>query len=457
MRLRPRRRRFPASCRSGARVLLGVAAAGTVLACGGGPEPRNLLLVSIDTLRADVLGAYGSERDTSPAMDSLAAEGILFDNVLAPSPWTLPSHASLLTGLYPSRHGVKTARNRLPGDLDTLATVLRTYGFRTAAVVNAYYLSRKYGFDRGFQDFVYVQESPGSAEPSQVEDQALRWIAEHAQEPFFLFLHYYDVHSDYRSLPRYERRFTRPYEGPADGSTRQLVRHRSGEIELGEDDAEHLKDLYAASVRQMDDGLARLRRGLEQRGLLERTVVVLTSDHGEEFLEHGGVLHGRTQYEEVVRVPLLLRAPGLPAGLRLETPVSLDVMPTVLSLLELPVPPALDGRNLAPLWSGAAAGDLRARFLFGEADHRNVRPDRTRAVRQGGFKLVHDRLTGESRLFDLVDDPGETHDVKDRHPEVQRRMRAALQDFMEREAPTAGEVPEPTPAERRRLEALGYL
>lgn len=436
-----------------------LAAAAVLLAgCGGEAEPRNLLLISVDTLRPDLLGAYGYERSTSPAIDALAEEGVLFEDVMSPSPWTLPAHASLLTGVYPSRHGMKGHEARLPARLDTLASVLGDRGFRTAAVVNSHYVSAKYGLDRGFQDFHYVREAIGRVAPSEVGERARAWLRVRAAEPFFLFLHYYDVHSDYASLPRYERRFVRPYEGPANGTTGQLLRYREGEIELDPADARHLKDLYAAGIRQLDDGLARLRRTLEEEGLLERTLVVLTSDHGEEFLEHGGVLHGRKQHVESVRIPLVLRGPGLPEGRRIPTPASLvDVMPTLLSLLGVSSPPALDGRNLSPLFGDAPTEGLRGRFLFGEADHNNAEHDVTRAVRRGSFKLIYNRLSGRSELFDLAEDPGETRDVKAQQPEAARRLRAVLGRFLERETLPGEKAPALTPDERERLEALGYL
>jgi len=420
------------------------------------PRPSNLVLVSIDTLRAGLLGCYGYGRPTSPTLDALAARGVLFERAMATAPWTLPSHASLLSGLYPSRHGVRRAGALLPEDVRPWAERLREQGFATAAVVNSRWLGDDSGLQRGFHDFLRVDDAVHRREPSAVGGLAGGWLSENRREPFFLFVHFYDVHSNYWSLPRYEEEFLRPYRGPLDGSTAQLRAVRDGHLELGPADVRHLIDRYAAGIRQLDDVLAQLVGILRDAGLLESTLVILTSDHGEEFLDHGDVMHGRTQFEEVMHVPLVLVGPGLPAGLRVREPVSLvDVMPTAFALLGRPVPPGLDGLDLSPLWERPGAS-LGRRFLFGEADWRNDEADVTRSVRSGRWKLVLDRRTGESRLYDLARDPRERQDVQADRPKVAERLRAELEEFMRdaREAPAPAEL---TPEEIERLEELGYL
>ena len=442
------------------RSLVPVLAAGLALAaaCRGRtqtPVPERVVLISIDTLRADHLACYGYRRPTSPAIDALAREGVLFDDVSAPSPWTLPSHASLLTGLYPSRHGLKAHDRYLPSTVPTLAARLGRAGFLTAGVVNSYNLGPRFGLDRGFQEFLYVEEAADQVEPStRITDQAMAWLRQHRHRRLFLFVHYYDVHSDYRSRPRYEEQFVSPYRGVADGTTAQLMAYREGRVRLEGGDAAHLIDLYDAGIRQMDDELQRLVSFLRDEKLLDGTLLVLTSDHGEEFLERGGVLHGRTQFQEVMRVPLVMRGPGLPAGRRDPTPASLlDVMPTVLGLLRIERPPSLDGEDLS--WQGDA--DRRAgRYLFGEADHNNAKPDITRAVRQRSYKLHFNRLTGQRELFDLARDPGERVDRATSEPAVTADLKARLDRFMQ----IRGEAASPsrlTPEEIEKLRSLGYL
>jgi arylsulfatase A-like enzyme len=438
-------------------LVLAVAAALTLAGCTSRREseatpPRLVVLISIDTLRPDHLGAYGYARPTSPALDALAQSGAVFDDAMAPSPWTLPSHASLLTGLYPSRHGLKSHEVRLPETVVTLAAELGRHGWATAAVVNSQNLSERHGLERGFQDFLYVKESVTQRAPSRVlVDQALQWLGRPRDRPLFLFVHTYDAHSDYHSLPEYEAMFVRPYAGPADGSTNQLLLFRVGRFGLDAADAQHLIDLYDAGIRQVDDEMGRLLRAIPAREAL----VVITSDHGEEFLEHGGVMHGRTQYQEVVRVPLLVRGDGIPAGTRVATPVSLvDLMPTILGRVGVPVPDGLDGKDLAPLWHGRGA-ELATRVLYGEADHNNVQLDITRAVRRGGDKLHFNRLTGATTLFDLTADPGERSDVAPARPTVLAGLRELLDAFLlVKHAPTQ---PASLNAEQvERLKSLGY-
>jgi arylsulfatase A-like enzyme len=194
---------------------------------------------------------------------------------------------------------------------------------------------------------------------------------------------------------------------------------------------------------------------LRSRGLIERTLLVITSDHGEEFFEHGGILHGKTQYQEVVRVPLVFRGPGIPKGLRVATPASLlDVVPTLLARLGLTVP-GLDGEDLSRVLAGEP-GRLAERVLFGEADHINVQPDITRAVRRGNLKLVYDRLSDRRQLFDLSRDPGETADVQGAHTEPLKLLDEQLRRFLLIRGESAAPA-KLSPAEIEKLRSLGYV
>ena len=428
------------------------------LACGSREErPRLVVLVSIDTLRADHLGLYGYGRPTSPVLDALALESTVFDEAMSSSPWTLPAHASLLTGFYPSRHGLTSHERYLSSSIATLAQLFSRAGYRTAAVVNSHNLGPDFGLDRGFQQYRYVEERAERREPStEITDQAMEWVSHSGGSPLFLFLHYYDVHSDYASLSEYESEFLRPYEGIADGSTAQLAAHREGRESLSDADAPNLIDRYDAGIRQMDAEIGRVLDFLRERGLWEDTLFVLTSDHGEEFFEHGGVLHGQTQYQEVIRVPLVVNGPGVPAGRRVPTPVSLvDIAPTLLERAGIEVPEGLDGLDVAPLWSEGDR-ELEDRYLFSEADHNNVEHDITRSVRYKSFKLHFDRLSREYRLYDLSRDPAEQAHIS----AGQERSFAALSERLDRfmasekvEAPVRALSQE----EIEKLRSLGYL
>ncbi|HEY7696880.1 MAG TPA: sulfatase [Vicinamibacteria bacterium] len=428
------------------------------LACGARVErPRLVVLVSVDTLRADHLGLYGYERPTSPVLDALARESTVFEQAMSASPWTLPSHATLLTGLYPSRHGLTSHERYLSSSLTTLAQYFSQAGYRTAAVVNSHNLSPEFGLDRGFQQYRYVEERTERREPStEITDQGVEWIRGAGKDPLFLFLHYYDVHSDYASLPEYEREFLRPYDGIADGTTAQLALYREGKVSLSPADAPRLIDRYDAGIRQMDQELGRLLSFLREGGPGEKALLLVTSDHGEEFFEHGGVLHGQTQYQEVLRVPLLIRGPGVPAGRRVPTPVSLiDVVPTLLTLAGIGTPEGLDGLDLAPLWS-EGGGRLEERYLFSEADHNNVEHDITRSVRYRGFKLHYNRLSRERRLYDLARDPEERKDISSGEGKAMAALSQRLDRFMAMEKVEAP-VRALSEEEIEKLRSLGYL
>jgi arylsulfatase A-like enzyme len=464
------------------------------------PRPRIIVLVSIDTLRADHLGVYGHERFTSPVLDGLAAQGALFLDASAPAPWTLPSHVSMLTGLHPGMHGVRTQRTRVPDDLPTLAAWLEEAGWQTAAVVNSTWLNRDtLGVTRDFTHYEAVQAISDKRSPTTwVTDRTIEWIRELADRPLFVFAHYYDVHADYASMPDYERLFVTPYDGPADGTLWQLqiakledeyveMCHRDfnpekcnfgskdvprwvdssvERLRFDAADIRHLEELYDAGVRQMDAELGRFLRLLDDTGRAEETLLLVTSDHGEEFYDHGRVEHFLTQYQELLHVPLIVRGPGVPAGVRIETPVSLvDVAPTILAAAGIEAPPGLEGMDLAPLWRGEPDAPFVDRYLYGEAPGGLVWQDIAagvapvyRSVRKGRYKLVHEANHDTVALYDLASDPAEQHDVAVEHPEVVAELRAAL------EARTAaigeagsGPAAELDPEEAERLRALGYI
>jgi arylsulfatase A-like enzyme len=420
-------------------------------------RPRNLLLISLDTLRADHLGCYGYGRPTSPFLDSLAAEGVVFDRAFSAAPWTLPSHASLFTGLYPSQHGVKNEGFSVPKDVVTLPQSLAERGFATAAVVSAHFLAPRYGLDRGFERYIVVPTNPrhgGAA--TTVSAHGLAWLAKETRRPFFLFLHYMDIHSDYAAAPRFEALFSAPYQGPVDGSTRQLRAFTRKQIAFDAADRSRLVDLYDAEIRQLDAALESLFAKLREQGALEHTLVVVTADHGEELFEHGGVLHGQSHYQELLHVPLILVGPGLPKGVRIATPVSLvDLAPTLLALFEAPAPPVLAGRDLAPLWRSGDAG-WPERDLFAEADRTVERRDTERAVIHGNWKLVLHRDTGARELYDLSADPHEQVNLADTNAAQAAQLADELTATLasEKHAP---ELPPVSDDERRQLQALGYV
>ena len=423
----------------------------------------NVLLISIDTLRGDHLGCYGYNRPTSPTLDEVASKGLLFEDTMATSPWTLPSHGSLLTGLYPRRHGLKSFYHSLPKMISTMADVFRANGFSTAAIVNSHYLSQRYGLDRGFDEFTYEKEILGLTAPSKVGEMALGWLSKRHRNPFFLFLHFFDIHSDYRALPKYLKQFVRPYRGVADGSTAQLLAFRAGQFSLDDDAVNHMIDLYDASIRQMDDGIGKLLTFLESKNLFDESLIIITSDHGEEFLDHGGVLHSETMYEELIHVPLIICGPGIPKSRRIRNVVShVDLMPTILSFLGMTRPLLLDGVDVSGFWK---TNDfvVPERYLFSEGSKGNIIPDEhspkhdiKRAVRHPRYKMHYDRLSEQTHLYDLEKDRREKNDISSKHPRLVDAMFSQLKDFMAVNK-TGRSLGPLSQEEIERLKSLGYL
>jgi arylsulfatase A-like enzyme len=454
-----------------------IALALALLGCGekslapGGAH--NVILISLDTLRADHLGCYGRPRNPSPTIDALAAAGVRFADASSAAPWTLPSHATMFTGLYPSRHGVFDYEHRLPQERVTLAEALSERGYETYAVLNTWSLADpRFELLQGFAPervrYVPETESRGGEQRSVNSGPAVAaaardfLAARDASRPFFLFLHFFDAHTDFTPRPEYKRRFLSPYAGAVDGTTRQLLAVRAQGAALSEADVRHLRELYDAEIRQLDDVLAGFFAEVEARGLLRDTLIVLTSDHGEEFQEHGGLLHGRTQYQELLAVPLILRGPGLPRGRVVTEPVSLvDLAPTILAALGLPPSGEADGIDLSPSWAEPAR-PLPERLLFGEADHNNVvdgKPvvDSRRMARRGSEKLHLDRFSRRAELYDLARDPGEHDDLAARSAERTAALSAGLGRHLEAAARPEANQATLSDAQLELLRSLGYV
>ena len=427
----------------------------------------SLLLISIDTLRADRLGAYGYARPTSPTLDArLAREGTLFEDVYSQSPKTTPSHMTLFTSLYPSVHGVELwdaaqAGHVLNPAVHTLAEVLKAAGWDTAAFTGGGNVHRSRGFDHGFDVYRHSQQLA----------RALTWLDAHRGHRFFLFFHTYQVHDPYLPPPRWQAEFVQ------DGDARLLERVERLRQRGGGWDRAHrvfwegispadtgarrtLSALYDAGIRTMDETtLGPLLDRLDTLGLAGDTLVVFTSDHGEAFGEHGAYLHDDL-YAGTLRVPLVLRFPGrVPVGRRIPDRVRLlDVMPTVLELLGVPAPAGLQGRSLAPLLHDGAA--LPAPPAMSEYSNQTV--GRTfESIRQGDGAYIVDG--GREQLFDLRADPGEEHDLAPSGPPALGALRAELTRWREACRPLAAHLGPRGPGitadaeTAARLRALGYL
>jgi arylsulfatase A-like enzyme len=427
-----------------------------------------VLLIVIDTLRWDHIGAYGYERDTAPAIDALAAQGVRFERAYATAPWTMPSVASMITGLYPSGHGVKTVKSGVPMSLHTLAEILGERGYQAAAVVSSRLLinKREKGFAQGYH--IYEKRHArghGHISTEGVTDDAIRILELFAAEGhwFLLFVNYFDPHFNY--LPHRDVGFAPERVGRLDGrqGIEELREMVSG---FSDEELRFLRDLYDEEIRHTDAGIGRLLTRLEELGLAEDTLVVLTADHGEEFRDHGWIGHTETLYEELMRVPLVIRMPGARRVPRVvEAPVSLvSLTPTILDLLGIDIAEFdFHGSSLAPWVLGR--GDPEPDSPVVEVDFvlPGDPPSGKRTLKKGivdeRFKLIRDDESRRIELYDLDADPGERRNLAEERPELRDRLLRELDARLERAARAAVAVPERHLAEEevKALRELGYI
>jgi arylsulfatase A-like enzyme len=481
-------------------VVPGLLLAATLLAggaCSRGPARPNVILISADTLRADRVGAYGYERrPTSPRIDALARESLVFEVHLAAAPWTTPSHLSLLTGLTPTGHGVTASDRalrdaldgerplpRLADEVTTLAEVLTAHGWTSAAFTGGATLDPRIGFDQGFGTYDTSMVKLDDAKMARL----FQWI-EGQEEPFFLFWHTFEVHapyvagdflSDVLPFPRARALAERLSNLPEKGGWKQV---RQAKRVMRRHDAytpEVTRALYDGGVRSFDRRLGELLDFLEGRGLDDRTLLVLTSDHGEQLGDTGRPapygdgfynVHGHTLYEEMIRVPLIVRRPGSREGRRVPAvTASIDVLPTILDLAGIEAPPGVQGRSLRPLWEGGEAWSPAAALsesLSESEEKKSLRSDRYKLVvhldaatveRAGRSQLPHD---APASLYDLELDPAEQADLLASPSDGDARERAeAMTAELRRRLSVVGRAEEAdlSPETLEGLRALGYV
>ena len=426
--------------------------------------PPNIVLIVVDTLRADRVGCFGADRATTPAIDGLATDGVVFDRAYSVAPWTMPSVASILTGLYPGAHGVDHISAVLPDQADTLAERLHRAGYNTTGIVSHVLLTRKFNFHQGFDTYLesearghdYVS-TPGVV--GQAEDALDKLTASPA--PFFLFIHLFDPHYNYKRHPQYG--FSAPRQGRLDG-TQSMHELRTIRRTMTAPEIAYLRDIYDEEVRFTDDGIGRITEAIRKHGVYDKTAILVTADHGEEFLERGWIGHTVSLYNELVHVPLVLKLPdGRYAGTRLAAPISsVSITPTLLDLAGVGAHLALHGRSLQPLIAGAAAPPST---LYCEVDYdppgRGGRAKRVRkkAVIAGDYKLIHDEYADTLELYNLGDDPKERHNLIEQDPKRARDLTARLNTLAKRthEAPTRTDDVELSKDDLETLRGLGYV
>ncbi len=445
-----------------------------IVSCGPRGKPRpNVVLITVESVRADHVGCYGFSQPTTPHLDDLAREGTVFENAHAVTSWTLSSHATLFTGLYPSAHQVQRPRDRLGDSYTTLAEVLREDGYQTAGFVSGPFLRKPHNLDQGFEIY---DDSPSSETQETahgditnpaIEQLLSRFLTDGRDKarPFFLFAYLWDPHYDYLPPAPYDTLFT-----PGDAEPFDVTRfEQNGLIRPGMTPGalDYLVSQYDGEIRCTDDLLGRLFDLLRGEGLWENTLVIVTADHGEEFFDHGEKGHKNNLYTESVHVPLVIKWPGdIPPRRDGRLAGLIDLYPTVAEAAGIPLSSDIQGKSLL----GPPRGpddplffELITTFYgISSPGGPSFRSEKFWAVLEGRYKMISTPAKRANLLFDVKDDPGEKNDIGADREEVLEKMLGLLtpwQSKMQRGAKKHGPPENAFLSESQldRLKALGYL
>lgn len=401
-----------------------------------GNEQFNVIVVTLDTTRADRLGAYGFDGVRTPVIDSLAREGILFQRAYAVTPLTLPSHTSLFSGTYPPHHGVRDNGGFIvPDEITTLAEIYKSSGYETAGFVAAYVLDARWGLDQGFDTYVddfdvkgqrFIAMGGVQRPANEVIDKALEWMGQERSAPFFLWVHLYDPHAPYEAPEPYKSR----YPGAP----------------------------YLAEIAFTDNQVGRLIEALEMTGKKDSTFIVVAADHGESLGEHGEIQHGFFIYESATHVPLIISTPFEEiAGVQTNEVVSLiDVMPTILDMTGFEIPEAVQGQSLTSLFLEGAASEPR--FVYSETFYARYHYgwSELTAIQDERYKLI---MSPDPELYDLAEDPGETINLAVTEKDLYERLETTADQFIDEisEGGTSGEFMAVDEETLAKLASLGYI
>jgi len=471
-----------AGVRAALACVLGVLA---VVGCEPGSVPKpNVVLIVIDTLRADHLGAYGYDKPTSPNIDAIARQGTVFQSAHSTTSWTLPSVVSIFTGLYPAAHGVERNVSLLGDEPAVLAEAFGAAGYESMAIsANVAFVTPHSGVARGFAQFEVLPSPPPTDPPSPdqmagdshfqslvrvptadlLTDRALTWLDERSKsgsrKPFFLYLHYFDPHAGYFPPADYARRFGVSPEEPLAGRAQwALWRKHQVPGAAGPEALAVLRALYDAEIAFTDAEIGRFLEGLRKVQQEPEPIVIVTADHGEELGDHGGLQHGQTLWEEVLHVPLVISGPGVPKEARVDAPVSLvSLWPTIAALTRIDLPPKVQGISLIPLMQGKASTPEKI-FADLEPVFPGYRHVHRKALSQASWKLLMSP-TKTVELYDLFDDPAETRNLAATEPSRTAFLKTLLRNRLDltRTKKVVSPKRQLDDDQRERLRALGYL
>ena len=406
------------------------------------PEPpKNVILITISTLRADHVSCLGYERNTTPNFDAFGRENVLFRNAFATSGWMMPAHGSIFTSLYPGLHGATHIDRRLGNECYTLAEILKDNGYYCVGFCCNPRLDEEHGFEQGFDIYddysvsmmlhslAFENEEALDINRQRtnalINDAAIGWLQNNNHKPFFMFVHYYDNHWDYLPPSPYYELYDSEYDGLIDGT--EIAREPLFSNPPSERDIQHIIDLYDGEVKQTDNDLGEMLKYLKDNALLDNSIIVILGDHGEQFYEHGHTSHHGI-YEELIHIPLTVSIPGTRAkGKIIDSLVSqVDILPTILGYLQIPAPDACQGKSFKPLIEGKE--EAVNEFIFAEYTG-GAAPD-SYAVRSARYKYC--QMAGsEPFAYDLVKHPGEWNKILSADfPEKVRLLEKNLEKLM---------------------------
>jgi len=452
----------------------------------------NIILITIDTLRADSLSCYGNNLIKTSNIDSLAVDGILFEKAISQSPWTTPSVASILTGLYPSTHkageiiwnGSEKRWGRIIPSIPTMAKILSENGYLTSAIVTNLWLDKKFGFADGFTYFENLDLEPNTeartlslfcfkfykerkyssfyTPANIVTNKANRFLENHGKNQIFLWIHYIDPHDSYSPPEKYKKNLN--YQGKLlnEDLKNSIDRIKAGALNLNLEDKNYLKLLYNAEIKFVDDEIGKLIQKLKDLDILDSSIIILTSDHGEEFWEHGFVQHGHTLFNELLHVPLIFNfneKSGLNKKIIKEQVRLIDIFPTILDILKINYKGPAHGDNLMPLILGTNCYD---RALISEYMHYY---EEKKALIDNSYKYIYFTESQKRELYNLQNDSAELKDIHKQLPEITSSMHNQLMKLLEdseRLSKTLSKNEKIKPPElsqefRQKLKALGYI
>lgn len=388
----------------------------------GNDQQFNVVLMSLNAVRADHLGIYGYKRNTSPNIDKLAEEALIFDQAIAQSHWTLPSQASIFTSRYVHSHGVYERTEKLSEKELTLPEILKIYNYKTAAFVGGLDMVAAYGLNQGFDYYFDNTKGKPMSSFKEIIPPAIEWLRENKDNKFFLFIQGYDVHAPYHQPAPYEDMHEPDYNGIINqlhldyhllkNIHKDTLLFEGKRIKLSKEDINHIIAHYDAGISYVDKFIGELLKEINQSNLSDKTILIITSEHGEELSDHGGFdrFGQKNLYEEVIRIPLIIKHPYI-EGRRFTNQVQhIDILPTILDFLGIPINKEAQGLSLAPLIEGQAIKKEFNRYVYSEAS-----PNKW-ATRTRQWKLLYNH--GDYELYNLQEDRAETDNLFSQRPEL---------------------------------------